>query len=77
MSACSLSNLEIFFTKKPSKEDSILQTISTYFSKAGFFALLDLSTWHVMAWESYFKTALLTLIAFSFLMHSKLQLSSI
>jgi hypothetical protein len=44
MSACSLSNLEMFFNEKPSKEDSILLTMSRYFSILGFFTLLDLST---------------------------------
>jgi hypothetical protein len=42
MSTCSLSSHRIFFTENPSKEDSILRTISKYFSKPGFFALLDL-----------------------------------
>lgn len=67
MSACSLFSLGIFFNVNPSKEDSILRTVSRYFSKAGFFALLDLSTWHVTTGESDFKTAFLTPIALSFL----------
>jgi hypothetical protein len=52
---------------KPSKEDSILRTISWYFSKPEFFTLLDLSSWPVITWESDFNTALRTPIAFNFL----------
>jgi hypothetical protein len=59
ISASLLSSLKIFFTENPSKEDSILQTISKYFSNPRLFTLLDLSTWPVMTWEFDFKTALL------------------
>jgi putative copper export protein len=38
------SPLGIFFTEKPSKEASILQTVSRYFSSFGSLALLLLST---------------------------------
>jgi hypothetical protein len=39
-SACSFSPLGIFFTEKPSKEASILRTVSRYFSSFGSLALL-------------------------------------
>jgi hypothetical protein len=39
-STCSFSPLGIFFTEKPSNEDSILQTVSRYFSSFGSLALL-------------------------------------
>jgi hypothetical protein len=57
----------MFFTKKPSKEAFILRTMSRYFSRAGFFALLVLSTWSVMTWELYLRIAHFTLIDLSFL----------
>jgi hypothetical protein len=41
--------------------------MSSYFSKLGFFTLLDLSTSPVITWESNFNTALSIPIAFSFL----------
>jgi hypothetical protein len=43
-SACSLYPLGIFFTENPSKEASILRTVSRYISSFGSFALLLLST---------------------------------
>jgi hypothetical protein len=51
-SACSFSPLGIFFTEKPSKEASNLRTVSKYFSSFGSLALLLLSTWPEMTWES-------------------------
>jgi hypothetical protein len=39
-SACSFSLLGIFCTEKPSKEASILRTVSRYFSSFGSLALL-------------------------------------
>jgi hypothetical protein len=45
ISACLLPTLGIyFFTENPSKELSILRTISRYFSKVRFFVLLVLAT---------------------------------
>jgi hypothetical protein len=65
-SACSFSTLGIFFTEKPSKETSILQTVSRYFSSFGSLALLLLSTWPMMTCESDLRIALLIFIALSF-----------
>jgi hypothetical protein len=42
--ACSFSPLEMCFIEKPSKEASILRTVSRYFSSFGSLALLLLST---------------------------------
>jgi hypothetical protein len=64
--ACLFSPLGMFFTKKPSKEASILQTMSRYFSSFGSLALLLLSTCPVMTCESDLRTALLIPIALSF-----------
>jgi hypothetical protein len=47
-SACSLSSLGIFYTKNPSKEASIVQNVSRYFSSFGSIALLLFSTWPVI-----------------------------
>jgi hypothetical protein len=65
-SACSFSPLGLFFTEKPSKEASILRTVSKYFSSFRSLALLLLSTWPEMTWESVLRIALLIPIAFSF-----------
>jgi hypothetical protein len=65
-SACSLSPLRIFFTENLSKEVSILQTVSRYFSSFESFALLLLSTWPVITWESDLSTVLLIPMALSF-----------
>jgi hypothetical protein len=43
-SACSLSPLGMFFTENPSKEASILRTVSRYFSSFGSLALLLFSS---------------------------------
>jgi hypothetical protein len=64
--ACSFSPLGIFFTEKPSKEASNLRTVSKYFSRFGSLALLLLSTWPEMTWESVLRIALLIHIAFNF-----------
>jgi hypothetical protein len=63
---CSFSPLGIFFTEKPSKEASSLRTVSKYFLSFGSLALLLLSTWPEMTWESVLRIALLTPITFSF-----------
>jgi hypothetical protein len=65
-SACSFSPLGIFFTKKPSKEASNLWTASKYFSSFGSLALLLLSTWPEITYESVLRIVLLIPIAFSF-----------
>jgi hypothetical protein len=65
-SACSFSPLGIFFKEKPSKEASNLWTVSKYFSSFGSLALLLLSTWPEMTWESVLRIALLIPIALSF-----------
>jgi hypothetical protein len=65
-SACSFSPLGIFFTKKPLKEASNLWTASKYFSSFGSLALLLLSTWPEITYESVLRIALLIPIAFSF-----------
>jgi hypothetical protein len=65
-STCSFSPLRIFFIEKPSKEASILRTISRYFSSFGSHALLLLSMWHVITCESDLRIALLIPIALSF-----------
>jgi hypothetical protein len=57
-STCSLSPLGIFFTEKPSKESSILRTLSIYFSSFGSLALLLLSRCPVITWELDFKIGL-------------------
>jgi hypothetical protein len=57
-SACSFSPLGIFFIKKPSKEASNLRTVFNYFSSFGSLALLLLSTWPEMTWESVLRIAL-------------------
>jgi hypothetical protein len=64
--ACSFSPLGIFFTKKPSKEASNLQTASKYFSSFGSLALLLLSTWPEITCESVLRIVILIPIAFSF-----------
>jgi hypothetical protein len=53
------------------KQASILWTLSRYFSRARLFALLVLSTWHVMTGESYLRIDLFTPIALSFLKPSR------
>jgi hypothetical protein len=50
-STCSFSPLGIFFTEKPSKEASILRTVSRYFSSFGSLALLLLSMWPMITCE--------------------------
>jgi hypothetical protein len=65
-STCSLSPLGMFFTEKPSKEASILRTMSTYFLCFGSLALLLLSTYPVMTCESDLRTVLLIPIDLSF-----------
>jgi hypothetical protein len=65
-SACSFSPLGVFFTEKPTKEASKLWTVSKYFSSFGSLALLLLSTWPEMTWESVLRITLLIPIAFSF-----------
>jgi hypothetical protein len=65
-STCSFSPLGIFFTEKPSKEASILHIVSRYFSSFGSLALLLLSTWPVMTYESDLRIALLIPIDLSF-----------
>jgi hypothetical protein len=65
-STCSFSPLGIFFTKKPLKEASSLRTVSKYFSSFGSLALLLLSIWPEMTWESVLRIALFIPIAFSF-----------
>jgi hypothetical protein len=65
-SACSFSPLGIFFTEKPSKEASNLRTVSKYFQASDPLALLLLSTWPEMTWESVLRIALLIPIVFSF-----------
>jgi hypothetical protein len=65
-SSCSFSPLGMFFTEKPSKEASILQIVSRYFSSFGSLTLLLLSTWPVMTCESDLRAALLISIALSF-----------
>jgi hypothetical protein len=65
-SACLFSPLGMFFTEKPSKEASILRTMSRYFSSFGSLALLLLSTCPMMTCESDLRIALLIPIALSF-----------
>jgi hypothetical protein len=65
-SACSFPPLEYFFTKNPLKEASNLWTASKYFSSFGSLALLLLSTWPEITWDSVLRIALLIPIAFSF-----------
>jgi hypothetical protein len=65
-STCSFSPLGIFFTEKPSKEASILHTVSRYFSSFESLALLLLSTWPIMTYESDLRIALLIPIALRF-----------
>jgi hypothetical protein len=49
--ACSCSPLGMLFTMKPSKEASILRTVSRYFSSFGSLALQLLSMFPVMTCE--------------------------
>jgi hypothetical protein len=65
-SACSFSPLGIFFMENPSKEASNHWTTSKYFSSFGPLALLLLSTWPEIIWESVLRIALLIPIAFIF-----------
>jgi hypothetical protein len=65
-SACSFSPLGIFFTEKPSKEASILRTVSKYFSSFESLALLLLSMWPIITCESDLRISLLIPIALSF-----------
>jgi hypothetical protein len=59
------SPLRMFFTENPSKEASILRTVSRYFSSFGSLALKLLSICPVMTCESDLRTALLIPIALS------------
>jgi hypothetical protein len=56
----------MFLTENPSKEASILRTVSKYFSSFGSLALQLLSIWPEITWESILRTALLIPIAFNF-----------
>jgi hypothetical protein len=65
-STYSLSPLGMFFTEKPSKEASILWTVSRYISSFGSLALPLLSTCPMMTCESDLRTALLIPISLNF-----------
>jgi hypothetical protein len=65
-STSSLFPLGMFFTEKPSKEASILRTMSRYFSSFRSLVLLLLSTRPVMTCESDLRTSLLIPMALSF-----------